>query len=92
MPLFFCDEYTASLEHLERAVRLAREAGADRVLAYAESWLEWTLAFVGRPAEAIAVGDHAVAVGRTWCGGSVRGVKALPGLLWPPWYVGCKFP
>jgi tetratricopeptide (TPR) repeat protein len=66
MLLFFCDEYTASLEHLERAVRLAREAGADRVLAYAESWLAWTLAFVGRPAEAIAVGDHAVAVGRTF--------------------------
>lgn len=64
MLLFFCNDYTASLAHLERAVRLAREAGSERVLAYAEAWLAWTLAFMARPAEAIAVGEHAVALGR----------------------------
>lgn len=64
MLLFFREEYTASLAHLQRAVRLAREAGSDRVLAYTESWLAWTLAFVGRPAEAIAVGEHAIELGR----------------------------
>jgi class 3 adenylate cyclase len=64
MLLFFCDEYAASLAHLERAVGLARAAGSDRVLAYAESWLGWTLAFVGRPAEALEVAEHAMALGR----------------------------
>jgi predicted ATPase len=62
--LFWHEEYAASIETLDRAVRLAEEAGSKRVLGYAETWRAWTLCMAGRPLEAIEAGERAMELGR----------------------------
>ena len=61
--LFWHEEYQASLEHLDRAVRLADRAGSKRVLGYAETWRAWTLSLMGRSSEAIEAGERAHELG-----------------------------
>jgi predicted ATPase/class 3 adenylate cyclase len=62
--LWFYEDYATSLELLDRAVRLAEEAGSRRALAYAETLRVWTLAQLGRTREAVTAGERAMAIGR----------------------------
>jgi class 3 adenylate cyclase/tetratricopeptide (TPR) repeat protein len=61
---FFYQEYTAGLERLDRAVRLAEVAKSRRALGYAEALRAWTLCPLGRTREAIEAGERGAAVGR----------------------------
>jgi tetratricopeptide (TPR) repeat protein len=77
---FFYQEYAAGLELLDRAVRLAEQAGSRRALGYAEALRAWTLCPLGRSRAAIEAGERAMAVGREFPEESYLTWKPLAGV------------
>jgi class 3 adenylate cyclase/tetratricopeptide (TPR) repeat protein len=78
--LFWHLELEASMAALDRAARLAEEAGSKRVLAYAETWRAWTLSMLGRTGDAIRAGERGVELGRQFADEPYLHFKPLAGI------------